>query len=107
MKVAVTATGQSLDVPVDPQFGRCPCFLLVDTDDMSHEFIDNRASQLGGGAGIRSAELVSRVGAQVVLTGRVGPNAQQALQAAGIEVIVGCTGTVLEAVERFKSGLTE
>ncbi len=107
MKVAVSATGKSLDVPVDPHFGRCPCIVLVDTDDMSPEFIDNSSAQLGGGAGIRSAELVSRVGAEAVLTGSCGPNAQQTLSAVGIEVVLGCTGTVLEAVERFKSGMTK
>jgi predicted Fe-Mo cluster-binding NifX family protein len=107
MKVAVTATVQSLDGLVDPQFGRCPCVLLVDTEARTHEWIENPSAQLGGGAGIRSAELVSRAGAEVVLTGRCGPNAEQTLRAAGIRVVVGCTGTVLEAVERFKSGLTE
>jgi len=69
MKVAVSATGQSLDVPVEPRFGRCPFIVVVDTDNMNPEFMDNSASQLGGGAGIRSAEAVSRAGARVLLTG--------------------------------------
>ena len=35
MKVAVSATGSTLDAPVDPRFGRCEVFVLVETDDMT------------------------------------------------------------------------
>ena len=104
MKVAVTATGQSLESAIDPRFGRCLCFVIVETDDMTFEAFENTNSTLGGGAGIQSAQLVAHKGAKTILTGNCGPNAHQTLSAAGIEVIVGCTGTVVEAVERFKAG---
>ena len=104
MKVAVTSSGRSLDSAVDPRFGRCACFVVVETGDMSFEAVDNGAVSLGGGAGIQSARLVAERGATVVLTGNVGPNAHQALSAAGIQVVTGCSGTVAEAVERFKAG---
>ena len=32
MKVCVTATANNLDAPVDPRFGRCAYFLLIDPD---------------------------------------------------------------------------
>jgi predicted Fe-Mo cluster-binding NifX family protein len=104
MKVAVSATSPSLDAAIDPRFGRCTCFVLVETDDMSCETIENSSRSLGGGAGIQSAQLVARKGAQAVLTGNCGPNAHETLSAAGIQVVVGQAGTVSEAVERFKSG---
>jgi predicted Fe-Mo cluster-binding NifX family protein len=104
MKVAVSATRPSLDAAIDPRFGRCACFLLVETEDMSSEPIENSSRALGGGAGIQSAQLVARKGAQAVLTGNCGPNAHQTLSAAGIQVVVGQGGTVSEAVERFKAG---
>jgi predicted Fe-Mo cluster-binding NifX family protein len=47
---------------------------------------------------------MAQMGIEVVLTGNCGPNAHQTLSAAGIEVVVGCSGTVSEAVARFKSG---
>ena len=89
---------------MDPRFGRCACFVLVETDDMSFEAIDNASAAMGGGAGIQAARTVAEKGAKAVLTGNCGPNAHQTLTAAGIDVIVGVSGTVLAAVERFKTG---
>ena len=104
MKVAVTAVEPSLDAILDPRFGRAACFVVVDTNDMSFEVIDNANVSLGGGAGIQSAQLMAKKEVKVVLTGSCGPNAHQTLTAADIEVVVGCHGTITEAVERFKSG---
>ena len=104
MRIAVTSTGPSLDAVVDPRFGRCAYFVFVETDDMTFEASDNASSSLGGGAGIRAAQLVAQKGAKAVLTGNCGPNAHQTLSAAGIDVVVGCAGTVSETVARFKSG---
>jgi predicted Fe-Mo cluster-binding NifX family protein len=104
MKVAVTSSGRSLDSAMDPRFGRCACFVVVETDDMSFVAVDNGAASLGGGAGIQSARVVAEQGATVVLTGNVGPNAHQALSAAGIQIITGASGTVAEAIGRFRAG---
>lgn len=104
MKVAVTSTGRSLDAAMDPRFGRCACFVLVETDDMSFEAVDNTSAAMGGGAGIQAARTVAEKAAKAVLTGNCGPNAHQTLTAAGIDVIVGVSGTVRAAVERFKTG---
>ncbi len=104
MRVAVTATGPSLDAALDPRFGRCAYFVFVETEDMTFEAVENANSALGGGAGIQSAQLIAQKGAKVVLTGNCGPNAHQTLGAAGIDVVVGCSGTVSEAVGRFTSG---
>ena len=104
MKVAVTATGPSLDAALDPRFGRCSYFVIVESDDMSVEVVENANSSLGGGAGIQSAQLMAQRGVKAVLTGHCGPNAHQTLSAAGIDVVVGCSGTVSEAVQGFTSG---
>lgn len=104
MKIAISSTGKTLDAAVDPRFGRCAILLFVETDDMSFEVVDNASSSLGHGAGIQTAQLVAQKDAKAVLTGNCGPNAHQTLTAAGIDVYVGCSGTVAEAVARFKAG---
>ena len=104
MKVAVSSSGKDLNAQVDPRFGRCAYFIIVDTDDMSFDFYNNDNIALGGGAGIQSAQFVASKGAKVVLTGNVGPNAVKTLSAAGVEVIVGQTGTVKEAINTYQKG---
>ena len=104
MKIAVTAAGATLESPLDPRFGRCPYFLIVETDDLSFEAVGNPNVSRDSGAGIQAAQLVADKGAQFVLTGNCGPNAYQTLSAAGLGVIVGCSGTVRDVVENFKAG---
>jgi len=104
MKVAVTSVGPSLDDQVEPRFGRCTYFLIVDPETMELETLKNPNVAAGGGAGIQSAQLMAERGVQAVLTGNCGPNAFQVFNASGIQVIVGISGLVRQAVEQFKAG---
>jgi predicted Fe-Mo cluster-binding NifX family protein len=104
MKVVVSATSASLDAQVDPRFGRCPYFMIVDAETMNFEAVPNTAAGAMSGAGIQAAQTIANKGVQAVLTGSVGPNAFQALSAAGVSIITGVSGTVREAVKKFKSG---
>lgn len=104
MKVAVTSVGPSLDAPLDPRFGRCSTFVLIETDDMTFEVIENRHTARAGGAGIQAAQLMAQKNVKAVLTGNCGPNAHETLNAAGIDVFVGCSGTISSVVAQFQSG---
>ena len=104
MKVAVSSTGKDLNSQLDPRFGRCGYFIIVETDDMSFEAFANESVGMGGGAGIQSAAFVASKGVKAVLTGNCGPKAMQAFSAGGLEVFTGHSGTVGEVVERFKQG---
>lgn len=103
MKIAISATGPSLDAEVDPRFGRCQYFLIVDPDTMEFEAIDNTNKMASGGAGIASAQAVASKGVQTVLTGDCGPNAYRALEAAGIQIVTGVSGNIRKAIEGYKS----
>jgi predicted Fe-Mo cluster-binding NifX family protein len=104
MKIAVSSSGNDLDSQVDPRFGRCAYFVIVETDDMGFEAFENGSIAMGGGAGIQAAQFVASKGAKAVITGNVGPNAVQTLSAAGVETFVGQSGTVREAMERYTKG---
>lgn len=105
MKIAITAQGVHLESLVDPRFGRAAYILIVDTETMDYEALDN--SHNGGafkGAGIQTATMIHQHGAQVLLTGYCGPKAFHTLQVAGINVVSDVSGTVTDAVEMFMSG---
>ncbi len=104
MKIAVTSTGPSIDNDVEIRFGRCAYFLVIDPDTMAFEAMENPNIALGGGAGIQSAQLMSDKGVTTVMTGNCGPNAFNVFGQAGIQVIVGVSGTVRSVVEQFKTG---
>jgi predicted Fe-Mo cluster-binding NifX family protein len=104
MKIAITTSGPTLDAELDPRFGRCAYFLIVDTNTLDFEAIENANAALGGGAGIQSGQLMAGKGVKFVLTGNCGPNAHATLSAAGIGVIPGCSGVVRDAVEQFRAG---
>ena len=104
MNVAVSSRGEGLDSEVDPRFGRCAIFLLVETETGEFRSIANEGLSSAGGAGIAAAQQVVNEGAQAVLTGDLGPNAAAALSAAGIKMFTGASGTVAEVLEKFKKG---
>ena len=104
MKIAVSATAPGLDAEVDPRFGRCQYFIIVDPQSMEFEALDNSNAMTAGGAGISTAQMVASKGVEVVLTGNCGPNAYQTLSAAGIQVITGVAGRIRDAIEAYKAG---
>lgn len=104
MKIAVSAAEKNLDALLDPLFGRCACFIIVDTVDMSFEAFENPNIAVQEEAGIQSARLVASKGAEVVMTGHCGPNAFQELTDNGIKIITGVMGTVHQVVDRYTTG---
>jgi len=104
MKIAISAAGHTLDSEVDPRFGRCRYFVIVDPESMQFEAVENSSAMASGGAGISAAQMIAGKGVQAVLTGNCGPNAYQVLSGAGIQVITGVSGSVKDAVQSYKSG---
>jgi predicted Fe-Mo cluster-binding NifX family protein len=100
MKIAVAATGGTLDAQVAEQFGRCQYFLIVDSDTLRFEAFSNPASGMAGGAGPAAVQEIANRNAEVVLAGRFGPNAEQALTAAGIRHAE-VTGRARDAVAAY------
>jgi predicted Fe-Mo cluster-binding NifX family protein len=103
--LVVPTLGTSLDAPVAPRFGRSPRFAVI-------EVIAGRV------AGARSVEnphaaeerhdhvpsFVAGLGANVVLAQGMGDPARQALEALGVDVVVGVEGTVVDVVRSWLEG---
>jgi predicted Fe-Mo cluster-binding NifX family protein len=104
VKIAITSQGDNLEALVDPRFGRCAYFIIIDPGTEKFEAVLNPAVDAMGGAGPQSAQTISDKGAVAAITGNVGPNAFQTLKAANIKVYQGASGTVKETLAKYKSG---
>lgn len=106
MKVIVSAQGNDIDSLVDPRFGRCRALILVDTETGEWRSYDNQANAgASGGAGVQAGTLLASLGAQVLVTGNVGPNAHKVLDAAHVTVYQAGNGvTVRAAVAALEAG---
>ncbi|MCB2171667.1 NifB/NifX family molybdenum-iron cluster-binding protein [archaeon] len=104
MKVAVSSTGNTVDSMMDPRFGRCGVFLIVDTDTMEAQPVANMSVSAAHGAGIGAAQKVASLGVKAVISGHFGPNAHMALSGAGVDIYTAQSGTVKDVVELLKKG---
>lgn len=105
MKIAVTSRGKDLDAEVDPRFGRAAFILIIDTETLEVEAINNSDNvNAFKGAGIQAASAVCEKGAEVLLTGYCGPKAFEVIKAGKVKLASDITGSVREAVQRFNDG---
>jgi predicted Fe-Mo cluster-binding NifX family protein len=105
MKIILTTTSPDLDSEVDPRFGRGAYLLVVDSDSLVWQAHPNPGVGATGGAGTLAAQFAANQKAAAVISGDFGPNAYNALQAAGIAMyLFGTSRTGRQAAERFKAG---
>jgi predicted Fe-Mo cluster-binding NifX family protein len=107
VKIAVTAIGNTLDSQLDQRFGRANYFIIVDSDSLGFEAVNNAAVATSAGAGIVAAQAVAEHKVEALITGYVGPNALSVLQAAEIKIYQGQSGSVRENIEQFQKGELE
>ncbi|MEN6431199.1 MAG: NifB/NifX family molybdenum-iron cluster-binding protein [Coriobacteriales bacterium] len=105
MRVVVSSLGPTLEDWVDEHFGRARYLLVIDTETLEVQAVDNSANcQALQGAGFGAAEIVTNHGAAAVITGHLGPNAYRALQIAGVPGHDGTGMSVRDAVAAFANG---
>ena len=102
-KIAISSVGKEFESQVDPRFGRCAYFAIVDSSDALC-VVENTAREFTNGAGIQAARQVCEMKVDAVVTGDIGPNAFRVLSAAGIRVFVGGAGTVRDALKWYRNG---
>ena len=105
MRVMVSATGGSVDSPVDQRFGRAPFFIIIDTENEENaEVIQNPFAFAPNGAGISAAQFALEKGVQAVISGAFGPNSSMILQSSGIQMIYEPEPIpVKEAIKKLKN----
>jgi len=107
MKIAITALGNTMEADFSPRFGRCAYFIIVDTETQAWEALPNPAANASGGAGPQAIQFITNQGVEAVVSGRYGPNAFAALEAAGLQAYIADLGTVGEVFTKFLAGELE
>ncbi|MCK5039864.1 MAG: hypothetical protein KAR87_02775 [Candidatus Aenigmarchaeota archaeon] len=103
MKIAISTQEDNIDSKIDQRFGRCMYFLIVDIKNKkiaNAEAFENEGRIQGHGAGIKAAQQVGELDVENVITGAVGPNAENVLNQMGVK-IYHASGIAKEAVEDF------
>jgi len=103
LKICLTAITNNLDSQLDPTFGRCAYFIIIDSQAMKFKALKNKAAHVSEGAGVLAAQIMVGKEVKHVITGNIGPRAMQALKTAGIEVNIERDITVKDAIEKFRS----
>lgn len=86
MKICITSQGKNLNSIVDPRFGRCQHFVFLNDKGKIEKVIENAGSLAQRGAGIAAAQNVVSNGAEVVITGNMGPHAFSVLSQSGVKI---------------------
>ena len=105
MKVVITAQENELSSEIDLRFGRAKWLIVFDTETSDFQAHDNEVNlNAAQGAGIQTGRNIANLGADVVITGNVGPNAFKTLTAASIKIFLAEKQTVQEAIDSYKAG---
>lgn len=105
-KIAVSVdTDEGLKSPVSQHFGRCPYYVVVEVE--ADKIVANTVHKNPYAGSHRSGvmpEFIRSLGADVIISGGMGPRAIGFFQQLGIEPQTGVTGTVEEVVRRYIAG---
>ena len=104
MKIAISSHDGKLDSSFSLRFGRCDHFVFIDSESRDWEAKPNPAAGARGGAGPRAVQFLSEQGVGATITGRYGPKAFTALEAAGIQAFEADDGTPEQLLEKFLAG---
>lgn len=103
MKICVPTLGQEgLNDAVCEHFGRAPTFTAVDMETNEVTVMPNISEHMGG-VGVPPEHLADK-GIHVMLCSGLGPRAVQMFEQFGIEVYVGASGTVDDAIKAWQAG---
>jgi len=111
MKIAVTSQNPGWKELLDSRFGRAACFVIVDAETKEWQAVENQQNrQATQGAGIQAARTIIDQGAEVLISGNVGPKAFRVLQAGAVRMFRTdpvSQKTVADAVAAWEQGKLE
>lgn len=107
MKIAITAHGVDCKAAVDSRFSRAKYFVLYDQEKGIWDSIPNVQNQIvNQGVGIQRGQELTKIRANILITGYIGPKDFKVLQAGHIDMysLGEISSTVEDALAAFLSG---
>lgn len=105
MKIGIPSNGNDLSQAFASVFGRCSYFVVVDSNNRKIITVfPNKAQNAAGGAGIQAAQSLVNQQVETVIAPKMGPNAWNVLEGAGIKIFTGINGTLKQNIEAFLAG---
>ena len=105
MILMISSEGDHLESQPCHRFGRAPYFIQFDLSEKTWKAHSNEAVHERGGAGVASTQFLVDHKADVVVSGRFGPNAYRALSSAGVQLFAfdARYETVQQVIEAYKN----
>ena len=101
MKICIPTMGNNgLDDFVGEHFGRVPTYTIVDLETNEVKVVQNTSEHMGGIG--YPPEIMIREGVKVLVCRGLGRRAINMFDETGIDVYIGASGTVKDAVSAFK-----
>lgn len=85
-------------------FGRAPYLMIHDTNSGKTKIVNNSAASAQGGAGIKTAQLITDQKADALITVRCGENAAEVFKAAGVRIYQAEGVDAQQNIEALKNG---
>jgi len=101
LKICIPTNGEKgLSDLVGEHFGRVPTYTIINLNTNEVKVIHNTSEHMGGIG--HPPELMAREGVQIMVCRGLGRRAINMFRDLGIDVYIGASGTVKNAVEAFK-----
>jgi predicted Fe-Mo cluster-binding NifX family protein len=103
MKICIPTNGdRGWEDTVGEHFGRVPSYTIIDLNTNEVNVIPNTSDHMGGQG--HPPEIMAREGINAMVCRGLGRRAITMFEEFGIDVYIGASGTVKEAVDAFKQG---
>jgi len=103
MKICVPTMGSNgLEEAVGEHFGRVPTYTIVDLETKDVKVVPNTSEHMGGVG--YPPEIMAREGVHVLICRGLGQRAISMFDEASIEVYIGASGTVKDAIAAYQQG---
>ena len=103
MKICIPTMGdKGLEENVGEHFGRVPTYTIVNLENNEVKVIPNVSHHMGGQG--YPPEIMSKEGVNIMVCRGLGRRAISMFDEMGIEVYIGASGKVKDAVNSFKQG---